>query len=188
MTDELTGVEGASLVRLARAAIEDRLERRGRLAAARESIELTDGLAAPRSVFVTLFSVSDGARTLRGCIGSMESSAPAVEAVVDAAIHAAFHDPRFTPLTVEEYPTVAVLVSALSPPSPVESVESIVPGEHGVSLEHPRGRSVFLPEVAAEHGWTRDQLLAQLCLKASLPEGAWREGRLFAFRSQKFGG
>jgi len=65
--------------------------------------------------------------------------------------------------------------------------ESVIAGEDGVILEHPAGHALFLPEVAAERGWSREQLFAQLCRKARVPEGAWREAALLAFRSQKFG-
>ena len=183
----LTAVEGEALVRLARAAIEDRLSPRDAVAAVLRSIEMTAGLAGPRGVFVTLHARDGAQRVLRGCIGSTEAAAPAHEAVVDAAIHAAFHDPRFAPLTLEEYPVVEVSVSELTPSRPA-APSSVVLGEDGVILEHPAGRSIFLPEVAAEHGWTLEQLLVQLCRKARLPDGAWREATLLTFRSQKFGG
>lgn len=188
MSAFLTPLEGDGLVRLARAAIEDRLEPRKALDAVRRALEMTAGLTAPRAVFVTLLEPApDGRRSLRGCIGSTEAEAPAHEAVIDAAVHAAFHDPRFAPLTLEEYARVAVSVSALTPAVPVVSIDAIVPGEDGVVLEHRLGRAIFLPEVAVEHGWTREQLLLHLCRKGGLPDGAWRDGRLLSFRSQKFG-
>lgn len=185
MTCILTVQEGEGLVRLARAAIEDRLEPRDAVREVLRALDLTPGLAAPRAVFVTLLEGPAGA--LRGCIGSTEADAPAHEAVVDAAIQAAFQDPRFAPLTVEEYRSIDVSVSALTPARLV-STEQIVLGEDGVILEHRLGRAVFLPEVAAEHRWTLDQLLLHLCRKAGVPDGSWRDGRLLAFRSQKFGG
>jgi AmmeMemoRadiSam system protein A len=164
------------------AAIEDRLSPREAVAAVLASIELTEGLRSPHGAFVTLLAQD----VLRGCVGSTEAVSPAHEAVVEAALHAAFHDPRFPALTIEEYPVVELSVSVLTPPFAV-TPESVVPGEDGVILEHRRGRAVFLPEVAAERSWTREQLLVQLCRKAGLPDGAWREAALFAFRSQKFG-
>lgn len=188
MSELLSAAEGESLVRLARAAIEDRLEPRDAVGTVLRALSMTPGLVAPRAVFVTLEQPGpDGVLRLRGCIGSTEADTPAHDAVVDIAVQAAFHDPRFSPLTFDEYVAVAVSVSALTPARPV-SVEAIVLDEDGVILEHPRGRAVFLPEVASEHGWTREELLRQLCRKASLSPGAWREGRLLAFRSQKFGG
>jgi AmmeMemoRadiSam system protein A len=182
----LTALEGEALVRLARAAIEDRLSPRDAVAAALASIELTEGLRGPRGAFVTLQARDGAQRVLRGCIGSTEAVSPAHEAVVEAAVLAAFHDPRFPALTIDDYAAVELSVSVLTPPLPV-TPESLEPGEDGVILEHPRGRAVFLPEVAAELSWTREQLLVQLCRKAGLPDGAWREAALFAFRSQKFG-
>ena len=55
-------------------------------------------------------------------------------------------------------------------------------------LEHPNGRAVFLPEVASDHGRTREELLVQLCRKGGLSDRAWREATLLGFRSQKFRG
>ena len=189
MSDVLTPLEGGGLVRLARAAIEDRLEPRDAVGAVLRALAMTAGLTAPRAVFVTLQQPApDGRRALRGCIGSTEADTPAHDAVVDAAVQAAFHDPRFSPLTVEEYASIVVSVSALTPAGPVASVDAIVPGEDGLILEHRLGRAVFLPEVAAELGWSREQLLHRLCRKAGLADGAWRGGRLLSFRSQKFGG
>jgi AmmeMemoRadiSam system protein A len=182
----LTATEGDALLRLARAAIEDHLLPRGRVETERRSIELTPGLLEPRGVFVTLHAPEDRHRTLRGCVGSTEADAPVHEAVLDTAVHAAFRDPRFPPLTLPEYTLVDVSVSVLTPPRAV-TPGGVVPGEDGVILEHPRGRAIFLPEVAAEHGWSREELFAQLCRKARVPEGAWREAALLAFRSQKFG-
>ena len=185
MSELLTAQEGEGLVRLARAAIEDRLDPRDAVREALRDLDMSPGLIAPRAVFVTLLEGPEG--LLRGCIGSTEADAPAHEAVVEAAIQAAFQDPRFTPMTVEEYPSIDVSVSALTPAREV-SPETIVLGEDGVILEHRRGRAIFLPEVAVEHRWTLEQLLLQLCRKAGLPAASWREGRLLAFRSQKFGG
>jgi len=33
--------------------------------------------------------------------------------------------------------------------------------------------------VATEQGWSREEMLDQLCLKAGLPEGSWRKGAEF---------
>ena len=187
MDHALTALEGATLVRLARAAIEDALVPRDAVASVRRSIELTAGLAGPRGVFVTLERTEDGRRALRGCIGSTEADEPLHEAVVAAAVHAALHDPRFTPLTLDEYPSIALSVSALTPPSSLLA-EAMVAGVDGVILEHPPGRAVFLPEVASDHGWTREELLVQLCRKGGLSDRAWREATLLGFRSQKFRG
>jgi AmmeMemoRadiSam system protein A len=188
MSATLSLREGASLVALARAAIEEKLFGPGVLAEVRAAIELTEAMTAPRGCFVTLKTPDPSGRlALRGCIGSIEARRPAHEAVVESALRAAFEDPRFAPLRSEEYASVALTVSALTPMEPVPSAEAIVAGRHGVLLEAAGRRAVFLPEVAGEHGWTTVELLEHLARKAGLPPAAWREGRLFVFLSQRFG-
>lgn len=184
----LTAAEGSVLVRLARAAIEDRLFRNGVLAATRRSVALTPALLADRACFVTLETPdAQGTLELRGCIGSTEARLPAHEAAVASAQDAAFDDPRFPPLTPEEYPRLVISVSALTPITPVSGAESIVAGRDGVALECDGRRALFLPEVAGDYGWSVTELLEQLARKAGLPAAAWRRARLFTFESERFG-
>lgn len=184
----LTTAEGAALLALAHAAIEDKLAANGVLPETRSRIAITDALAVARGCFVTLKTPGpDGSFELRGCIGSIEPRLPLHEAVVESAILAAFQDPRFTPLTAVEFAAVNVSVSALTPLEPIRSTEAIVVGRHGVVLEGLGGRAVFLPEVASDHGWSTSELLEQLSRKAGLPRSAWRDGRLWVFSSERFG-
>ena len=188
MSPPLTAKEGAALVSLARAAIEDRLFHNGALAAARNDIAMTPALEAKRACFVTLETPgADGELQLRGCIGSTEARLPAYEAAVASALDAAFDDPRFQPLAPEEHPGLVLSVSVLTPMAPVPGAESIVAGRDGVVLEASGRRALFLPEVAAEQGWTRIELLEHLCRKAGLPANAWQRARLSTFQSERFG-
>jgi AmmeMemoRadiSam system protein A len=184
----LTAEEGAVLVALARAAIEDRLVAGGALAAARRAVALTPALLEKRACFVTLETPdANGELRLRGCIGSTEARRPAHEDAVEQALNAAFDDPRFEPLAPEELQGLVVSVSALTPFTPVPGPDSIVPGYHGVVLECDGRQALFLPEVATEQGWTVTELLEQLAGKAGLPARAWRRAKLFTFASERFG-
>lgn len=188
MTARLTEAEGAALLALARAAVEDALFDNQALAKARSRITMTPALTARRACFVTLkIKARDGALQLRGCIGTFEADEPAHEAVAAAARDAAFADPRFPPLTREEHRSVVISVSALTPMAPVGSADDIVLGRDGVVLEASGHRALFLPQVAKEHGWTVPELLAQLAEKAGLPRDAWRRGRLLTFEADSFG-
>ena len=188
MSPPLTAEEGAALVSLARAAIEDRLFHNGALAAARKNIAMTPALEAKRACFVTLKTPgADGELQLRGCIGSTEARLPAHEAVIASALDAAFDDPRFQPLMPVEHPGLVLSVSALTPITPVPGAEAIVAGRDGVVLEAGGRRALFLPEVAAEQGWTRIELLEHLCRKAGLPKSAWQRAQLSTFQSERFG-
>src|SRR5688572_5377227 len=51
---------------------------------------------------------------LRGCIGTLRAHRSLVEDVKANAIAAAFRDPRFTPLTTDEFAGLAVEISVLS--------------------------------------------------------------------------
>ena len=188
MSARLTAEEGAALLVLARAAIEDRLFANGALQSARRSVPMTLALASTRACFVTIKTPdADGALELRGCIGSTEPRLPAHEAVVASAQEAAFEDPRYSPLTPDEHEGLVVSVSALTPVAAVHGAEAIVVGRDGVVLDCDGRRALFLPEVATEQGWDRLQLLEQLARKAGLPGRAWRRARLSTFQSERFG-
>ncbi len=183
----MTPTEREALLRLARASIEDELER-GSLGRALGAVELGPGLREARACFVTVKAPAtegEGFR-LRGCIGGIAAREPLYRNVIHFAAEAAFRDPRFPPLTREELDAVRVSVSVLAPLQPVASPDEIVPGRHGVVLEKESRQAVFLPQVAAEQGWDRDQLLEHLALKAGLPREGWRGGRLWRFEAESF--
>ena len=183
----LTRSEGGALITLARRAIERALSRRYPQAVQAAQLvddpePVTSGRAVldePRGAFVTLHAHGD----LRGCIGYIESAMPLSRVVEDVAEKAAFDDPRFPPLTPDEYPAVQVEISILSPLRRIVSPEEIVIGSHGLLLEHGWHRGLLLPQVATEYGWDRTVFLENVARKAGLPAGAWRDpsARIFIF-------
>jgi len=140
-------------------------------------------LQRPSGAFVTLHYRGE----LRGCIGEIVARRPLIEAVAELAVSSAFEDPRFRPLTLEEWPEVTIEISVLTPPRAVDSWEEIEIGRHGVFL-HKNGRSaVFLPQVATEQGWDVSTMLSHLARKAGLPPDAWKEGATFeVFEAEVF--
>ncbi|MDQ7005703.1 MAG: AmmeMemoRadiSam system protein B [Acidobacteriota bacterium] len=126
-------------------------------------------------------------RRLRGCIGHMAEDRPLFQVVQAMAIQAAFDDPRFSPVTLEELKDITIEISVLTPFKTVDSPEAIRVGRDGVRLDKEGRRAVFLPQVAPEQGWDRVQTLDHLCRKAGLPVGCWRQGaRLSTFQAQVF--
>lgn len=136
-------------------------------------------------VFVTLHIEN----RLRGCIGFIEGSQDLRYSLKDAAYSAAFRDPRFPPLTEEEWERSDMEISLLSPLKKIESPHELIMGEHGALLESGRARGLFLPQVATEQGWDRDTFMNHLCLKAGLPMDFWHSGTytLCSFTAQVFG-
>ena len=186
----LTPPERITLLRFARVAIEDGLYADGSLERIRREAKLTGGLLEIRGAFVTLMGPDPercaAGPALRGCIGTLLPHDPLFECVIHNARQAAFHDPRFPRLEVSELPTLSISISALSPLSPVEGPEAIVPGRHGVLLEKGPWKSVFLPQVAEEQGWDTTSLLDHLALKAGLKGDGWNDARLFVFEAEVF--
>jgi len=178
--DRLSPDQQHRLLTIARAAVEQYL-RDGKASHIEES---DPALLAPRAVFVTLKQRG----RLRGCIGTTRPVQPLVEAVRDRAIMAATQDPRFAPLTLSELGDLDIEISVLSPLSQVTSPDEIDLSKHGVVVVRGSCSGLYLPQVAQETGWSRDQLLSHLCQeKAGLPPDAWREdAKLYVFTVQAF--
>ena len=133
--------------------------------------EMNRKMAETCSCFVTLHK-PDGA--LRGCIGNIIAHEALGDNIAHNAINSAFGDPRFPQLDAEELVDLEIEVSILTPPCPIITSEDFIVGKHGIILRC-RGRSaVFLPQVAPEQGWSREDTLTNLCYKASLPFKAWQ--------------
>ncbi len=137
-----------------------------------------------RGAFVTLHSED----RLRGCIGKMTGDRPLCSVVGAMALQAAFNDRRFRPVTPDEFENITIEISVLTPYRTVDGVADIRVDRDGVVL-HKGGRSaVFLPQVATEQGWTREQMLERLCMKAGLTQKCWTSGARFeTFQAQVFG-
>ncbi|MBI4879753.1 MAG: AmmeMemoRadiSam system protein B [Planctomycetes bacterium] len=136
------------------------------------------------AVFVTLKKNGE----LRGCIGNTRPIGTLAQSIIARTVSAAQHDPRFSPVTEEELPSISIEISVLTLPRAVASHEEIVVGQDGVILTKGPRSAVFLPQVAPEQGWSREEMLDQLSRKAGLAAGAWREGATFeVFQAQVFG-
>jgi AmmeMemoRadiSam system protein A len=118
----------------------------------------------------------------------MSSVDPLFSTVKEMALAAAFEDPRFPPLEKEELPDIGVEVTVLSPMRPVAGAEEIVLGRHGVLMTKGGHSAVFLPQVATEQGWDREELLDNLCYKAGLSPSARHSSdvRFYVFEGRIF--
>lgn len=137
-------------------------------------------------VFVTLRQ----GRRLRGCMGTLDTSQPLVDAIRSVAVDAALHDPRFLPLAPSDLSLVRVEISVLSRPAPADDPLSFEPGRHGVLIRCGAKRGLFLPEVAVEHGLTREAFLSRCCTeKAGVSADAWRrpDCQVSFFTTEKVG-
>jgi len=137
-----------------------------------------------KGAFVTIHK-SD---SLKGCIGVVEAVTPLKDIIVKMAQSAAFNDPRFTPLTEEEYEAIDIEISVLSAAEKINSSKDIVVGQHGLIISHGFHRGLLLPQVPIEQGWDRETFLSHTCMKAHLPPDMWQKGATIeVFEAEVFG-
>lgn len=134
-------------------------------------------------VFVTIHARG----RLRGCIGVVEAFEPLRESIARCAASAALHDPRFSPVGVEELSDLNLEISVLSTPEPIR-LENIEVGKHGLLVVQGVKRGLLLPQVAVEHKLSRERFLEETCRKAGLNTEAWREPetQIFGFTCEVF--
>jgi len=147
-----------------------------------------DELNAPCGCFVTL---KNQAR-LRGCIGQFTSDKPLIELVVEMAKASATSDPRFfaDPITAEELEQLDIEISVLSPLQRTDNPLDLRLGVDGIYIKRGRASGCFLPQVATETGWSKEEFLSYCCAhKAGLAPDAWQEEdtEVFLFTADVFG-
>ena len=136
--------------------------------------------------FVTLHEAGE----LRGCIGNMVGQGPLYKTVADMAVEAATGDPRFQKLSPKEIDKIKIEISVLSPLKKVGSADEIkIPG-HGVIVRQGYRSGVYLPQVATETGWNKEEFLTSLCAhKAGIAPNAWKDPatEIYTFTAEVFG-
>jgi AmmeMemoRadiSam system protein A len=130
--------------------------------------------------------------SLRGCIGQFTSDKPLVELVVEMAKSSATGDPRFftNPITPREVDKLDVEISVLSPLQRTENPLSLRLGVDGIYIKKGYASGCFLPQVAEETGWSKEEFLSYCCShKAGLPTDAWRDKdtEVYFFTAEVFG-
>lgn len=168
--DSLDAEKGSTLLKLARAEIGSKL------GYASPPPSQAGWLKEPGASFITLTRQGK----LRGCIGTLEAHRPLGRDIRANAVRAAFHDPRFLPLSRAEFDEVRVEVSLLSPAQALQveneaaARAALRPHIDGVVFEWRHFRSTFLPQ-----GWKQlpnpIEFLACLKRKAGVPVDFWSD-------------
>jgi len=129
--------------------------------------------------FVTL--TIDG--NLRGCIGHIIPRETVIEGIRENSINAAFRDPRFPPLSREEFDKIEIEISILTAPEELSYTDAddllnkLRPGVDGLIIKKGHYEATFLPQV-----WDqlpdKEEFLSHLCMKAGLSYDSWRKEKL----------
>jgi len=140
------------------------------------ALKLSNGVKEKRGVFATL-SINN---ELRGCIGNLEPEKPIYQAVIDNSYAAAFCDPRFLPLTKEEFKKTKIEISILSRLKKTPSFKKtddflnyLKKKKPGIFIKKSFNQATFLPQVWEEIKNPAD-FLSHLFRKAGLAPNEWQ--------------
>ncbi len=141
------------------------------------------------ATFVTLKRVGE----LRGCIGTLEARQALVLDVAEHAFAAAFRDPRFQPVSRDEFDALEISISVLGEPEELvvkderDLLIQLRPHTDGVILQEGSRRGTFLPSVWDSLPDTRE-FVSHLKLKAGLPKDYWSSSlRIWRYTTEEFG-
>jgi hypothetical protein len=119
---------------------------------------------------------------LRGCIGRFISSDPLYEVIQASALSSAFEDPRFNPLTKEEFNDTEIEITILGPMKKINNISEIKLGKHGIYIKKDYRSGTMLPQVATENGWSVEQFLGYTSRdKARIGWDGWKEAEIFIY-------
>jgi len=121
-------------------------------------------------LFITWNTVnSRGHKSLRGCIGTFEAQ-ELDDGLRSYALTSAFEDTRFNPISLRELPTLDCDVTLLTNFETIRDPMDWEIGKHGlrISFIHQGRRygSTYLPDVAREQGWNKEETIVSLMRKA----------------------
>lgn len=120
-------------------------------------------LNRPAGVFVSLKKSGE----LRGCIGTILPATDCIaKEIIQNAIEAGIHDPRFDPVAEDELDKINYNVDVLSTPVPAETKEELDPKIYGVIVEKGWRRGLLLPDLDGIE--TVDEQLRIACMKAGI--------------------
>lgn len=132
-------------------------------------------------LFVTWNTVSprSHSRSLRGCIGTFEPQ-ELDSGLRDYALTSALHDTRFSPISLSELHKLEVAVTLLTDFERCSDPLDWELGVHGIKISfyerHRRYSATYLPDVASEQGWTKEETLDSLVRKAGWTgRRSWKE-------------
>ncbi|KAM0322445.1 hypothetical protein ACHAQA_009512 [Verticillium albo-atrum] len=155
------------------------------------SVDSLPELITESPLFVTWNTVStrSGHRSLRGCIGTFEAQ-DLDSGLSEYALTSALHDTRFPPVDAAELPTLEVAVTLLTDFEDCDDAMDWTLGVHGLRISFvSNGRrygATYLPDVAVEQEWTKEETLVSLMRKAGWMgrKDKWQDVELKVVRYQ----
>ena len=169
------------LLKLARETITEFVKKGTTLAV--DQAKLSQIMNTPCGAFVTLNK--DG--KLRGCIGRFNPEKPLWKVVQTMAIAAATQDYRFDPVTSGEISQLEIEISVLTPLKRITSADEFILGKQGIYIKKGNQTGTFLPQVAAQTGWSKEEFLGHCAQdKAGIGWNGWKSAELYTYEALVF--
>jgi len=179
----LTDEEKSVLKKIAYDSIKDSLDGKGIAEANYKLYTPNSSLNQKCGAFVSLHKQG----RLRGCIGHFGEDTPLHEIVAEMARAAAFEDPRFQPLRREELDDIDIEISVLTPMRRIQNLDEFELHKHGIYIRKGYRSGTFLPQVADEVNWTKEEFLGHCSQdKAGLGWNGWRDAELYVYEAIVF--
>ncbi len=124
---------------------------------------------------------------LRGCIGQFDANKPLYQVIQGMAVSASTRDPRFPAVKESEIDKLDIEISVLTPMKKINSIDEIALGEHGIYIKKGHQSGTFLPQVASETGWTKEEFLGHCARdKAGIGWDGWKNADIYTYKAIVF--
>jgi hypothetical protein len=173
-------------------------ERDTLLAIARRTVEATarhagvpavnpEALSAPLQAHCGAFVTLNERRRLRGCIGRFGADEPLWTVVQEMAAASASQDYRFSPVAPSELDGLRIEISVLTPMRRIRSIDEFQLGKQGIYMKKGTHTGTFLPQVAEETNWTREEFFGHCAQeKAGIGWDGWKDAELYVYEALVF--
>jgi hypothetical protein len=103
------------------------------------------------------------------------------------AAASATQDYRFKPVEEDEVRDLKIEISVLTPMRKISSIDEFQLGKHGIYIRKGARGGTFLPQVAQETGWTKEEFLGHCAQdKAGIGWEGWRDADLYVYEALVF--
>jgi MEMO1 family protein len=151
-----------------------------------EQISITNfspNLQCGLGAFVTLKEKGQ----LRGCIGNFKPGQPLIKTIQDMAISSSTQDYRFAPVDATEIPLLEIEISVLTPMKKINLIDEIELGKHGIYIKKGNNAGTFLPQVATETKWNKEEFLGHCARdKAFIGWDGWKDADIYIYEALIF--
>lgn len=142
--------------------------------------DLSESLKIITGAFVSIYVD----KKLRGCIGNLSSDLPLYMLIEQMTISAASQDSRFKSIKSGELDNLEIEISVLTPMKRIYDISEFELGRHGIYIKDGYHSGTFLPQVADNSNWTKEEFLGHCSKdKARIGWDGWKTAELYTYEA-----